>query len=658
MSQYNSTRVGSSHFTNTGDGDIHMHLDPEPQDSRRTAFRRVADDQLAFLRRLLVAPGNMGEARATLAATGTVILDGVPGSGRTSAAQVLLHEYHRDSGVYNELLPGDDEQLPLRDPELVGAGDRLLLDLSDAARWSAYRADLPTLRKTVHERDAHLVVVMPHHDALDAGLQPFRVEIERPPGPYVLKRHLRTHGLPYEEYMRQLDPESEKFIDCCPMREIAHFADRVRRACESARPGEGFAHWCATARQARHDRRKEAAQLVAGSHEASQRALLVTVALLHEAHADVVHRAAALLLETLGPGSEEVPVLQHKDLAERLNDIKAGTDPSGCVRFDELDHDAAVRAHFWDHMPDLRPHLGTWAASVVELADPHLTPAVRDELVVRLAGEYLRTGRPEGLASLAVSWSTASAGQGRLEAAAHALTCGLNHPAYGGGFRERIYQWCRYHRPTDEFAQVLVRVCADVLASTHPDMALTRLFHLARREHDTTHARDALRELVTRSARLHRRLLDRLTRYGLTTPDLAVFLHVSDPELLMDSTRTSRAPVAEDSVRRSLITCWHAVLTELPRVTWQPYAERWFHCTEPAGEMLLDLLVGAAGRSEERRGELFAALYTVARAAERTAPGGPVRAAGTTELLLHRIGAAQGLGPAGPPPSSTRGTRP
>ncbi|MYU05027.1 hypothetical protein GTY81_14265 [Streptomyces sp. SID8366] len=653
MSQNNNTSVGSSHLTNTGDGNVYMYLGKEQQDGRRTAFRRVADDQLGLLRRVLVAPGNMGAARATLAETGTVILDGVPGSGRTSAAQVLLHEYHRDSGVYNELLPGDDEQPPLRDPELVGTGDRLLLDLSDPARWSGYRADLSTLRKTVHERAAHLVVVMPHDYTLDAGLQPFRVEIARPPGPYVLKRHLRTHGLPYEEYVRQLDAESEKFIDRCPMREIAHFADRIRRARESARPGEGFAHWCATARKARHDRRKEAAELVARSHEASSRALLITVALLHEAHADVVHRAAALLLKSQGPGPDQAPLLQHKDLAERLKAIKAGTDRGGCVRFDELDHDSAVRAHIWDHMPDLRPHLGTWAASVVELADPHLTPAVRDELVARLAGEYLRTGRPEGLASLAMDWSSAAAGQQHLEAAVYALTCGLNHPAYAGGFRERIYQWCRYHRPTDEFAQVLVQVCADVLASTHPDMALIRLFHLARREHGTTRARDALRELVWKSARLHRRLLDRLTRYGITPPDLAVFLHVSDPELLTDP-----ALVTEDGVRRSLTACWHAALTELPRATWQPYAERWFHRTEPGAEVLLDLLVGAAGQSEERRGELFAALYTAARAAERTAPGGPVRAAETTELLLHKIGAAQGLGPAGPPPSSTRGTRP
>ncbi|MGW3266645.1 hypothetical protein [Streptomyces sp. NPDC001056] len=664
MSRFGGTRIDSSNaFTHTGGGDFHVHLGTESRNPHGPAFHKVADDQLVWLRRMLVAPDNMGEARATLADTGTVILDGAPGSGRNSAAKVLLYEYHRESGVYSELVPGDDEQLPLHDPSLVGTGDRLLLDLSDAARWSASRAGLSTLRKSVHEKNARLVVVMPHRDTLDPDLQRFRVEIRRPPGRQVLRRHLRVHGLPYEQYMQQLDPETEEFVAERPMREIADLADLVRRARASARPGDGLAQWCAIARGARNDRREEVAGLVTRLPEAPQRALLVTVALLHDAHADVVHRAAALLLKALGPGSGEIPLLQHKDLAERLKEIGAGTDADGHVRFTELDYDSAVRAHFWDHMPDLRPYLGTWAADVVELDDPHLTPAVRDGLVARLAGQYLRTGRPEGLASLAENWSAESAAQVRLEAAVQALTRGLDDPAHGGTFRKRIYQWCAYNRLTAEFAQVLVQVCADVLASNHPDMALVRLYHLARRERGTTRALDALRALVAKSGRLHRTLLDRLTRYGgPTPPDLTIFLHVSDPELLTDTTRTACALVEEAGVRRSLTACWCAVLAGLPRTTWQSQAAAWLHrATEGADRVdasLLDLLVDAAEQGRERRGELFAALYAAARAAERTAPGGPVRAAETTGLLLHKIGAAQGLRPAGPPPSSTRGTRP
>ncbi|MFD8389100.1 hypothetical protein ACFV2N_07785 [Streptomyces sp. NPDC059680] len=69
----------------------------------------------------------------------------------------------------------------------------------------------------------------------------------------------------------------------------------------------------------------------------------------------------------------------------------------------ELDHDAAIRAHFWDHVPELRQRLGTWTARNVDLNDPIVTREVRDRLVARLAAQYLRTGRGAGLGSSALS---------------------------------------------------------------------------------------------------------------------------------------------------------------------------------------------------------------------------------------------------------------
>ncbi|KOU25094.1 hypothetical protein ADK51_15635 [Streptomyces sp. WM6368] len=648
----------------TGDGDIIIHVGAPAQDSGRRAFRRsFADDQLSRLRRVLVAPGNMGNARAMLADTGSVILDGAPGTGRTSAARVLLREYHHGTGVFHELLPGEQDELALHDPALVESGDQLLLDLSaaDETRWAAARAGLPALRKAVHEQHAHLVVVMPHGGHLDPDLQYYRVEIGQPPGLSVLRRHLREHGVPYEQYSRADDVVTEFLHDRRPMREIAHFADLVRRAREAARPEEGFAHWCAAARNAQTDRRSEVGTLVSGLREAPQRALLITVAMLHGAHADIIHRASDLLLSTLGSPPEAALLLQQKDLAERLGEISAGITPSGHVRFKELDYDSAVRAHFWDHMPDLRPHLGRWAARTVDLTDPHLTMAVRDGLVQRLAGQYLRTGRGEGLASLAEGWGSGPPSRTRGEAAVHALTCGLDDPAQGRGFRERIYQWCANRQLKGDFPQVLVQVCADVLASSHPDQALLRLYYLAQRHGDTTRALEALCDLVESSRRLRRRLLDRLARSGPSPADLVVFLHNCDPAPLTEPAGTSRALVQEGGVQQSLSTCWRAVLTGLPRNAWQPHAERWFHhvAANPGdrAELLLDLLVGAAQQCGARRGAVFASLYASARDAERSAPGDPALATGTTALLLSKISAAQALGLTEPSTDSARGPR-
>ncbi|MCF4135975.1 zeta toxin family protein [Streptomyces sp. Tue 6430] len=88
----------------------------------------------------------MGRARDTLEETGTVILDGAPGSGRSATARVLLREHHRPDGAFRELLPAERDELPLYDdPAFVDPGDRLLLDLStaEAGPWHAARGGLP-----------------------------------------------------------------------------------------------------------------------------------------------------------------------------------------------------------------------------------------------------------------------------------------------------------------------------------------------------------------------------------------------------------------------------------------------------------------------------------------------------------------------------------
>ncbi|WP_405483091.1 hypothetical protein [Streptomyces sp. NBC_00009] len=667
MSEHSGTRVDSAQGPmHTGSGNIYFTAGPDLRESDRPSFRSIADDQLARLRRFLVAPDGMGEARSRLADTGTVILDGTPGSGRTSAARVLLREYHQDAGVLHELLPGEEGELSLKHPDLVGSGDRLLLDLSaaDTARWAAAQADLPTLRKAVHDQHAHLVVIMLHDSALDPDLQHFRVEIKRPPERDVLRRHLRMHGVPREHYIPyiQSDPTVENFLhERRTMREVADFADLVRRAREAAPPGDGFTQWCATARKAQADRRKNVAALVARLRESPQRALLITVAMLHGAHADIIHRATQLLLRTAGSPSDNLPLLQHKDLAERLAEISADTGPDGHVRFTELDYDTAVRAHIWDHLPDLRQHLGTWSARSVDLNDPHLTRELRDTLVAQLAGQYLRTGHGAGLASLAETWSSTATGRARLEAAVQALTCGLNDPVHGRSFRERIYQWCVNKQPRDEFAQVLIRVCADVIAVSHPDQAMLRLYHLARRERGTSRAREALWDLVGTSHRLRRRLLARLARPGRTSAELDIFLRVCDPDPLTAPYDNARTLVEESGVQDSLTACWRAVLSELQRATWQPYVEHWLHTatvTGHRGDILLDLLVAAAAQCDNRRGAAFAALYASARHAERTPPAGPARATATTDRLLQKISAAQGLGPptTSPQAEPARGT--
>ncbi|MEV6568566.1 hypothetical protein [Streptomyces kronopolitis] len=662
------TRVNSpGGSVHAGQGDIYnFHSCTTGSFAQQTAGRsprRIADDQLRLLRQRFVDPAGMGEARGLLVEHSTVILDGPPGSGRSAAARVLLYELHQSTGIFRELLPGDKEEVALTDAGLVGPGDRLLLDLGEAdmAGWRKYRRDLSALRKAVQEQHAHLVVVMPRDGTLESDLQPYRAEISCPPAQEVFRRHLRFHQIPHEEYL-QSAPASAEFLDAPrSMEEIADFADRVRRARGAHRTPDDFAGWCEQARDARKTWKDEVAGLVAERCTAPQRALLCTTAMLHGAHADVIHHASALLLRTLKTPRDTAHLLEGKDLAERLTEISASAGPDGCVRFDRLGFDAAVRVHFWDHMPDLRPLLSAWADRTAELVDRHLTEDLRRELVRRLADQYLRTGKWRELAALADKWGTGPAHPVRPEAAIHALSCGLESKQYGGNFRELIYTWCRDKQLAGDLAYALLRVCTEVIAPTHPDQAMVRLRHLARREHGgATPALDALCDLVATSSRLRRRMLDRLTRHSSApAADARLFLRICDPVPLTDPGGSPRALLDENYMQGCVTTGWRAVLVHLPQAHWHPYAKRWLHTASDAGDrrdLLLDLLVDAA----DRDGTSLAALYAVARAAEPTTSSGSAHGVTTTDRLLQKISAAQGLRPtaASSRPAPPRGTTP
>ncbi|MFD0162869.1 hypothetical protein ACFVJH_01735 [Streptomyces decoyicus] len=142
-------------------------------------------------------------------------------------------------------------------------------------------------------------------------------------------------------------------------------------------------------------------------------------------------------------------------------------------------------------MPDLRRLLSVWTARSTELEDPHLTPGLRKDLVERLADQYLRAGQWKELAALADEWSANTTTMTRSAAAIHALTYGLENKQYGGSFRQLIYTWCRDKQLMGNLAYVLLRVCTDVIAPTHPGQAMVRLRHLARRESGATPAMDA-----------------------------------------------------------------------------------------------------------------------------------------------------------------------
>jgi len=649
-----TTRVDRPYgAVHTGSGNLINITDPGALlvDSRGRTPLRVAEDELTWLHERFVHPPGFGEARERLEDTGTVLLDGEPGSGRNAAARMLLRELGSGAGRFHELLP-DLEKSPRLNPAHIGDGDQLLLDLSTAEEqlWHEIQGELSSFRSEVRAHRAQLVVVLPRHrvEQLRTEFRQFLAELARPQEMRLLRTYLRRDGIDPTDAARPPAPLTDYLAGRPPVREIAALADLIQRARKAARGAGGFPDWCATALAAVTARDTDVTQLVTERRAGPQRALLLTTAMLHGAHADAIHRATASLLNVAHYPEDTSPLLERADLAERFKEIGAETDAQARARFTGLGYDTAVRAHFWNHLPELRGPLRTWVADTVLL--PQLGQDDRDGLVKRFADECLRTGHTDELLALVAQWAAAPRGDPRLRSAAHALELGLREQVHGRTFRKKIYDWSQQTLSAG-LADVLVGVCAQVMAVRHPDEAMVRLHHLARREVRGRAAREALLTLVRADHRLRRLMLFRLARDLVEhdwTADAELFLGLTEPGPLLDPGSRVRPLLAETGVRSQLVTGWGAVFRRRPHQDWAGPVRGWLLAAwehERHRDALLDVLVEGGGG----RGDILSRLYVLARdLAAGTPPEGQERPAPLVDLLFDKINTAQAIGEIAP----------
>ncbi|MFE7312256.1 hypothetical protein ACFU7T_03940 [Streptomyces sp. NPDC057555] len=553
---------------------------------------RVAENHRNDLSRRFVPPRDFGRAVERLAAPGTmVLLDGPRGSGRRTAAIMLLHRLGEPQGRFEELAAEDE------DGRLEAApGDRFFLDLSavDDDVYRDVQRRLASYRAEVEEGDARLAVVLPAglDSLLDPQFAPLRVSLGRPRGLTVLRQHLRQDDIPHE--LKQLaGTELRQLLDRSPMREVARLAEMVRRARDSGHYGTDFSSWCAEAMAAVTDWAGDAARQVADHRTVRERALLLTTAVFSGATADAVFHGTQRLLAQLRHEEEEIPRLARPGLGQQLKDLQIRRDQEGRVRFERLAYDTAVRAHFWTNFPDLRNNLRDWVKDAIRL--PDLTADDRRHIAVRFAEQALASGRHDDLVQLVETW-TRPDGPGPLRAEAKAvLRQGLGHERYGARFRKRVREWASGTNLSPDLADVLTEVCRQDIAATHPDQAVVRLRHLALRR--VTGARAALLDLARGSSRLYRQLLDQLlerlrSRTGTDLKSQAAVLLV---DLL--GPPGPRTPTLWDD----LILAWHTVIKERAPDDWTPAVHLWLTAVRDDARWspVLEVLpAAAAGRRE------------------------------------------------------------
>ncbi|GII90985.1 hypothetical protein [Sinosporangium siamense] len=609
--QFHSELSRTEGSVHTGQGDQYNYYYASLTDSRGRSHRSLANDQLLWLLEHFVEPAGFGRARTILDEYRTVFLDGPPGSGRNAAAKMLLHGRCSDAETIHELLVEGDrtDRLDLRS---IGEGDLRLLDLSDENEetWAEVRSELTSLRKTVLDHAARLVVVLPAHGSrsLPADLGQYRVEIERPVAMEVVQRYLRVAGVPTSETGSR-PKHLLDYLDTQPaMRDLARYVALILEARVKSSEMD-FDAWCAEAYGVLNEVDDEVAKFVATLNQGPQLALLLATAMLHGAHADSVHRATVLLLRAAEHPDDESSLLEQAHLHHRLNEIGAKVDTSGRVWLKRLGYDTAIRTHFWKNTPDLREAFGRWVLKTIDVVD--LNVEERDRLVAHFSEQCLHERYRQGLADLVAQWAASHTHPRRLRAAAQVLKRGLQDE-HGQFFRRKIYDWSMDNSLSHGLRVVLTQICHEVMAVLHPDQALVRLHHLARRESGVTHARGALTDLTLGEARLHRLMLERLARDLMKErpweTDIELFLDYVDPDALMRMEAGTRALIAESALRGQLILGWSVVFVRCPAERWTAQAQEWLR-TALVHERFLDVLIaGGAGRMN-----LLARMYTLAR---------------------------------------------
>lgn len=603
-----------------------------PTDSRGRSPRRQAADDLRKLAQCFVYPRGFGEARKILHDNRTVFLYAPPGSGKTTAAKLLLRELATPAGMIHELLLQDNDPENHRSPldvAHIGDRDHVWLDLtnSDGWPWSKIRSEFPSLREKIHEHEAYLVVVLPDPAArFDPEIIRYCAAIERPPIHQVIKRHLRVAGFPPTEPIHKLDER--------PLRDVAEYVRLIIEAKDQARE-KRFSAWCETAFKALSGRETEVGESIAALTNGSQRALLIAVAMLHGAHSDVIEQATISLLNNAKQPSDQCPILERAALDHRLSEIKAQRDQYGNVRFLELGYDAAVRAYFWTHMSSLREPTKQWVDNF--LSHTSLEQSDRDNLIWNFTGQCLNERYRPILVKLVAQYTEGSDTNHRTKAAALILRRGLRAEQCGRAFRKQIYDWSRDDGLPDARAAVIIDACRNEISATHADEAIVRLHHVARRKPDSE-ARQELLQLVSTDRRFQRQILSRITERDPSLrkwkTDLRIFLDIANPQSLTDPGERNRPLIAEEGARRQLRAGWRLVFASPDHVTWEPRAQDWLERAaedEEHRHALLDILVHGGAQSAS----VLSRLYAMTRLAEfRDA---------IIDLVLEKITVAQGV---------------
>lgn len=640
INQNSPTHHGTGHqFVLSGGWEeaARFEFDEEGFPRRRRERHVIAEDRLGNLRRRFVTPPNLNEdgLREALATHGAVILVGGQGEGLRTAAQMLLvpRGQENDHDIREDLTTEDET--PRLDVGALRGGERLLLDLTrdGVPRTREILRGLEPLRDRARRAGARLVVLFDTRDKDDLPTE-LRDHVVRPgrPDPLkVLRRHLDAKGVP-GFFPDHASENVREWAGHASMAEVEDLARRVEEVYKE-RDREGLiGEWLDTALEGDGDKLLEPLDKAEGRG----RALLFAASVIEGASVEHLSSAVENLLPMVRLPEDDTPLIERPHFQKELSQLGVVVDPDRRIRFVRAGQAAAIRAELWDAHPRLHEVFDVWVDTCVR--GPNLSPVDRDRVAERWTEQSLRVDRPERVFAAIVNWSQASGKAGnRAPQSAIALSVALKDQRYGRPTRRQLYRWGE-KPPSERLAHVLIAVCAQELALTHPERALVRLHLFAGHGVDKV-SRAARSELVglARDRSFHRRALRRFSdklRERDVPVDRTLFWEMTRPELLLRG--DGRHPI-EPAVLAGVTEGLPILLQREPERT-RDYARLWIG----RSEQFTESLVAAAARART-----LAVLYTAALRLSRSTDDTrePSRRRRDREALLRRIDEVQGLGP-------------
>ncbi|WHT17253.1 hypothetical protein N8J89_29560 [Crossiella sp. CA-258035] len=552
----------------TGGGTLHVTYNQlrEGLDDGPQRHRWVSPERVGWLRGRFVEPRGFHEAAARLARAGIVLVHGSPGSGRRSAAIMLL----AGSAVTGDIreisvAPGEAE---LFDPDVVAA-ERLLLDLStvEPAELAQAGGLLDVLTGQVRRSGGALVVVLP------AGTSPRTggffgdqlAEIVLEPGQRrrLLESHLRAGGVAVSAADLD-DPRLAAVHQAHPAEELARLAELLT----AERPRhESFAGTVETALAAYRNWAEELGERFREHTDPRWRALIVTAALLEGTRIEAVHQACSILLARTGDPVPEQHPLAAEPLTRRLAQVGALVREDR-VWFGKLAYGEAVLHHVWRELPGLREVLTHWVERLPTAPRTMMSTADRRRMADRFTELALHSGERTDLRWLTRHWADSNNPR-VVPLALSTLRLSMFDRAAGGYFRQMLAEWSRVPGSSPNRARVVITACAEVLNESHLPLALAMLQNLLAHQDPAVvaEARELLLGMaVTTSARFSvlRRVTEAMARGDGLAANTSVFRVLTAPPELFAPDGVSVPLWSTPGVRELLLTGWRAVFGQEP----------------------------------------------------------------------------------------------